>query len=143
MKKFLILNVLVFLFSHINAQKPNWQNLDLQKDSVFGISTEKAYTEIISRKKKFKPVIVGVIDSGVDTAHEDLKSVIWTNPKENYDGRDNDRDGYTGDVHGWDFIGGAHGDIEYENLELTRLLRSGKADTGMISDYHAERARNT
>jgi subtilisin family serine protease len=27
-------------------------------------------------------VIVGIVDSGVDINHEDLKSVIWTNPKE-------------------------------------------------------------
>src|SRR5579862_8883012 len=85
------------------AQKPNWQNLDLQTDSVFGISTEKAYREILSKKKKFKDVIVAVIDSGVDTAHEDLKAVIWTNPKKDKD--------YPGDQHGWDFIGGPHGDI--------------------------------
>jgi subtilisin family serine protease len=26
-------------------------------------------------------VIVGIIDSGVDIEHEDLKSVIWTNSK--------------------------------------------------------------
>jgi cell wall-associated protease len=29
------------------AQKANWHNLDLQKDSVFGISTEKAYQQLL------------------------------------------------------------------------------------------------
>jgi hypothetical protein len=28
------------------------------------------------------PVIVGIVDSGVDIEHEDLKSVLWTNAKE-------------------------------------------------------------
>jgi cell wall-associated protease len=97
MKKIVLLVITGIYFLQTNAQKPNWQNLDLQRDSVFGISTEKAYTEILSHKKKFKPVIIGVIDSGVDTAHEDLKAVIWTNPNEKYNGRDNDHDGYAGD----------------------------------------------
>ncbi|MEJ0080825.1 MAG: hypothetical protein WDM78_07715 [Puia sp.] len=132
MKKIIILNVFLLLLNHLNAQKPNWQNLDLERDSVFGVSTEKAYVEILSHKKKFSQVIVGVIDSGVDTAHEDLKSVIWNNPKENYNGKDNDHDGYIGDVHGWNFIGGAHGDIDKENLELTRMIRASKADSAMI-----------
>lgn len=137
MKKFLILNVFVFSLFNLSAQqKPNWQNLDLEHDSVFGISTEKAYSEILSHKKKFKPVIVGVIDSGVDTAHEDLRSVIWTNAKEKYNGKDNDHDGFIGDVHGWDFIGGAHSDIDKENLELTRMIRAGKADSAMTVEYN-------
>ncbi len=33
------------------AQKPNWQNLDLQRDSTFGISTERAYQELLKGKK--------------------------------------------------------------------------------------------
>ena len=75
----LVLFLLAFFIG--NAQKPNWQNLDLAKDSVFGISTEKAYSEILSHKKNAQPVIVAVIDGGVDTSHEDLKAVIWTNPE--------------------------------------------------------------
>ncbi len=142
MNKIVLLALTGLIFFNAKAQKPNWQNLDLQKDSVFGISTEKAYDEILTPKKKFRTVIVGVIDSGVDTAHEDLKEVIWTNSKEDYDGIDDDADGYIDDVHGWDFIGGAHGDIEYENLEITRLLRAGKVNSDMISEFNAEQSRN-
>ena len=54
------------------ALKPNWQNLDLKTDSVFGISTKKAYTQLL-QSKKHVPVIVAVIDGGVDINHEDLK----------------------------------------------------------------------
>jgi subtilisin family serine protease len=41
-------------------------------------------TERIQNFSKIKrnKVIVGIIDSGVDIEHEDLKSVIWTNSKE-------------------------------------------------------------
>src|ERR1700722_510729 len=106
MKKRPVLALALLCFLHVTAQQPNWQNLDLQKDSVFGISTEKAYKELLHHKK-YKPVIVAVIDGGVDTSHEDLKTVIWNNPKEiPGNGIDDDHDGYTDDVHGWDFIGG-------------------------------------
>ncbi|MBB5396676.1 S8 family peptidase [Mucilaginibacter sp. AK015] len=103
------------------AQKPNWQNLDLQKDSVFGISTEKTYQELLLGKKP-KAVIVAVIDAGTDTSHEDLKAILWRNPKERRDGKDNDRNGYVDDINGWSFIGSAIGNVLYDNLELTRQV---------------------
>jgi subtilisin family serine protease len=44
------------------------------------MSVDRAYSEL--KDKKGIKVIVGIIDSGVDIEHEDLKSVIWTNSKE-------------------------------------------------------------
>lgn len=113
------------------AQQPNWMNMDLQKDSVFGISTEKAYNELLKGKKSAK-VVVAVIDSGIDTAHEDLKQVLWVNLKEKKGkaGKDDDRNKYTDDINGWSFIGSAKGNVGYDNLELTRLVREGKARFG-------------
>ncbi len=68
--------------------------------------------------------MVAVIDGGIDVNHEDLKQVIWTNPHEIAGNNiDDDRNGYADDLHGWDFIGSASGDIHYENIELTRLVR--------------------
>jgi subtilisin family serine protease len=112
----------------VNAQethktKPNWQNLDLKADSVFGISTEKAYEQLL-KNKKHVPVLVAVIDGGVDTNHEDLKQVIWNNPGEVAgNGKDDDKNGYADDLHGWDFIGSAKGDVQYDNMEQTRQVR--------------------
>ncbi|WP_414753515.1 S8 family serine peptidase [Anabaena sp. CCY 9910] len=49
-------------------------------------------------------VIVAVIDTGVDTNHEDLRNNIWTNSKEIAgNGIDDDGNGYVDDVHGWNF----------------------------------------
>lgn len=105
------------------AQKANWQNLDLKTDSTFGISTEKAYKELLKGKKSTR-VIVAVCDGGVDTKHEDLKRIIWVNPKEIAgNGKDDDNNGYIDDINGWNFIGGKEGSVEHETLELTRLVR--------------------
>ncbi len=98
----------------------NWFNLDYDTDKVRGVSTEKAYE--LLKKRKSSPVIVGVIDSGIDINHEDLKSKIWTNPKEIAgNGKDDDNNGYIDDVHGWSFLGNKNGqNIDKESLELTR-----------------------
>ncbi|MFC5285236.1 S8 family serine peptidase [Pedobacter alpinus] len=101
--------------------KPNWQNLDLANDSVFGISTEKAYQELLKNKKS-TTVIVAVIDGGVDIQHEDLKSVIYKNPKEKLNGKDDDKNGYADDLYGWNFLGSGNKNIEFETLELVRQI---------------------
>lgn len=133
--KYLLIIVCLFAPWLASAQKklppkplPNWQNLDLKTDGMFGISTEKAYQELLAGKKHV-PVVVAVIDGGVDINHEDLKSVIWTNPGEIDSNKiDDDKNGYADDVHGWDFIGSvAKGNVQYDNMEITRLLRQDMA----------------
>ncbi|MEY4834969.1 MAG: hypothetical protein RI980_1084 [Bacteroidota bacterium] len=98
-----------------------WSHLDLVKDTVPGMSVDKAYAEVLKGKKGTK-VIVGIVDSGVDINHEDLKSVIWTNPKEiPANNIDDDKNGYVDDVHGWNFLG----DAIHEQLEMTRIVKRG------------------
>ena len=115
------------------AQFKDWSNADLLTDTIPGMSVNKAYAEII-KKNTPSPVIVGVIDSGVDIDHEDLKSVIWTNKDEiPGNGKDDDNNGYIDDVHGWNFLG----DAVAENMEYTRIYKKlkpkyeGKAESSI------------
>lgn len=102
----------------------NWFNLDLTANGYFGISTEKAYNELLNNKNPTKKVIVAVIDGGTDIKHEDLKDVLWTNSKEiPGNGIDDDGNGYIDDVHGWNFIGSKNGNLAYDNLELVRIKK--------------------
>jgi len=104
-----------------DAEKNNWGHLDLVKDTIPGMAVDKAYEELI-KGKKGKTVIVAVIDSGIDIDHEDLDGVIWTNKKEvPNNGKDDDKNGYIDDIHGWNFLGDAYD----EQLEYVRLLASG------------------
>jgi len=117
-----------------NAQKPNWQNLDLKTDTTFGISTEKAYKELLKGKKSTR-VIVAVNDGGVEAQHEDLKRIMWVNKKEVAgNGKDDDKNGYVDDINGWNFIGGPKESINYETLELTRLVRRDQARFANTTD---------
>ncbi len=103
------------------AEKENWGHLDLVKDTIPGMSVDKAYAEII-KNKKGKKVIVAVIDSGIDIDHEDLDDVIWVNKGEKpNNGIDDDKNGYIDDVNGWNFLGDGYD----EQLEFVRILASG------------------
>jgi len=97
-----------------------WSHLDLDKDSVPGMSVDQVYSKLLKGKKGI-PVIVGIVDSGVDIEHEDLKSVIWTNKKEIAGNRiDDDKNGYIDDIHGWNFLG----NITKENFEYERIINN-------------------
>ena len=111
-----------------------WSNLDLVKDTVPGMSIDRAYSEIL-KGRKASPVIVGVIDSGLDIDHEDLKGKIWTNKKEIAgNNKDDDGNGYVDDVHGWNFLGEATD----ENLELTRIVKKGDDGSEIYKRAKAE-----
>jgi len=98
----------------------NWHQMDLKADGYYGISLNQAYKFL--KGKKSKTVVVATIDSGIDTAQVDLKSVLWTNPKEiPGNGIDDDHDGYVDDVHGWDFLGGPNGKCDFN--ETTEEIR--------------------
>ncbi|EOZ95185.1 Protease precursor [Indibacter alkaliphilus LW1] len=104
--------------------RENWQHLDLLQDTIPGMSVDRAYKEII-KKKKGEKVIVAVIDSGIDLKHEDLTSVLWTNSGEIAGtGRDDDNNGFVDDVHGYNFLGESYN----EQLEFARILRLGIGD---------------
>ena len=126
--KLIGLCLILCLFS-LNAQDSapqNWFNLD-PSEGVPGVSTEKAYQELLNNRKG-REVVVAVLDSGVDYEHEDLDDVMWVNEDEvPGNGIDDDNNGYIDDVHGWNFLGNADGEnIAHDNLEVTRLYRKYK-----------------
>ncbi|WP_338764449.1 S8/S53 family peptidase [Bernardetia sp. ABR2-2B] len=50
-------------------------------------------------------VLVGIVDSGFDFNHPDLKDKVYYNQNDPIDGIDNDNDGYIDNHYGWDFAG--------------------------------------
>jgi subtilisin family serine protease len=94
-----------------------WSHADLSTDSIPGMSLKKAYAFL--EDKEGVEVIVGVVDSGTDLTHEDLKDVAWVNTKEVAgNNKDDDKNGYVDDINGWNFLG----PIYKENSEEARIL---------------------
>ncbi|MEE4196011.1 MAG: S8 family peptidase [Bacteroidales bacterium] len=136
MKKTLLILFMAGAFIGLKAQDENtneqrttpeieydWFNQSPIDDQVFGAEADKAY-QLVNGKEAM-PVIVAVIDGGVDIHHEDLYENIWINKDEIPDnGVDDDQNGYIDDLHGWNFLGNAEGEnIAYENLEITRIYK--------------------
>ncbi|MFV0531092.1 MAG: S8 family serine peptidase [Flavobacteriales bacterium] len=100
----------------------NWfhQSID---NGTYGVNTEKAYQFLKKTGRTPQTVIVGILDSGVDAEHEDLKDVMWVNRNEIAgNGVDDDKNGHVDDIHGWNFLGNADGtNVNGDNLEITRL----------------------
>jgi len=78
-RSFLVAAVAAFSFSSL--AQPITGTLNWYNGTGTGMSTELAYKKLL-KKRKATPVIVAVIDSGVDLEHEDLKGKIWVNTKE-------------------------------------------------------------
>jgi subtilisin family serine protease len=100
----------------------NWWQLDPATNHVNGIALDRAYAELLPGRTA-RPVVVAIIDSGVDVSHPDLAANVWTNPREIAgNGKDDDGNGYVDDVHGWDFIGGRDGrDVDHDTYESVRI----------------------
>ena len=62
---FLILFPLSFFTQNVSKSQFNWYN-----NNGYALSTDLAYKKVLKGKES-KPVIVAIIDSGVDVEHED------------------------------------------------------------------------
>jgi subtilisin family serine protease len=109
-------------------EKKDWHNGYIKNDKVYGTGANKALSEILEGQSPKRKTVVAIIDSGVDTEHEDLQENLWVNADEVAEnGKDDDGNGYIDDVHGWNFlVDGEGNDIGYDNLEATRVLRISK-----------------
>lgn len=127
MRKLQVSYIIVLLIVSIQAlaqgqsiEPPkDWFLRDPEQDQVQGVSVTKVYQTLAGQPSR--TVIVAVVDSGVDIEHEDLKSIIWVNEDEIPNNKiDDDKNGYIDDVNGWNFIGGATGNVNEDTYELTR-----------------------
>lgn len=115
-------------------QKKSWGHADLATDTIPGMSVDKAYRDIIGTRKG-TTVIVAVLDSGIDLKHEDLDGVLWTNRKEKPgNGKDDDKNGYIDDIHGYNFLGESYN----EQLEYARILRLKLGDASLQAKAKAK-----
>lgn len=65
-----------------------------------------SYDPTLFDQDELNPVLVGVLDTGIDPEHPDLQSSLWKNSGEIPipDGLDNDQNGLVDDIYGFNFI---------------------------------------
>jgi subtilisin family serine protease len=87
-----------------------------------------------------KDIVIGIVDDGFVTDHEDLKDNLYANPDEIAgDGKDNDGNGYTDDFNGWNQrTGNGVHDIMSHGTNILGVLgakgNNGKGIVGMNWD---------
>ncbi len=138
MKTILKKNLLLFFFLQLTAgigfsqtiheKLKGWHLLNYQQDGYMGTGVKEAYELLKGRKST--TVVIAVIDSGVDTLQEDLKPVLWVNPKEiPGNGKDDDGNGYVDDIHGWNFCGSSTGEnLSTNTHEIERVYHRWRSE---------------
>lgn len=122
----IVLACIFFSYSALaqtSAVPNSWHMMDKETDGYSGVSADKAYQFLKSKNLKSNTVIVAVIDTGIDTLHEDLKPVLWINKGEiPGNGIDDDNNGYIDDIYGWNFLGGKDGrNVRTDSDERSRV----------------------
>ncbi|WP_075340639.1 S8 family peptidase [Tenacibaculum agarivorans] len=124
-------------------EENNWQHLDLATDSIPGMSVVKAHKFLAG--KKGVEVVVGVVDSGTDLGHEDLKDVAWINTDEVAgNNKDDDNNGYVDDINGWNFLGKSYKEhLEYERILMNPSIADAEtlAEVKKFQDKKVEEAK--
>ncbi len=111
---------------YLSGQDVEWNVGD---GNVSGVNADYVWPE-----SRGEDVVIAVIDSGVDLAHEDLADAIWVNSGETDcdDGEDDDNNGYIDDCYGWDFVGTDLGNPVEDN-DPTDAEGHGTAVAGVIA----------
>lgn len=83
-------------------------------------------------------VVVGVLDTGIDINHKDLKKNIFVNKREiPNNGIDDDKNGYVDDVTGWDFANDDNtvfddGNLDAHGTHVTGVIAADNDKIGII-----------
>jgi subtilisin family serine protease len=96
--------------------KEQWALNNINKDEIsFGINMPKKEEIDITKKEE---VIVGIIDSGIDINHINLREHIYVNSNEIPDnGIDDDKNGYIDVINGWDFVNNDNTVFDYFSID--------------------------
>jgi subtilisin family serine protease len=103
--------------NHYFTSKGSWRQNHADQWALerigFDTSAQSAWRLV---KRDAQPVIVAIIDTGLDWNHRNIDwESIWRNPQETVgNGIDDDKNGYIDDVIGWDFLSHSNKPWDYD-----------------------------
>jgi subtilisin family serine protease len=122
-----VLAVLLVVFGFSPSAQAAWVPDDPYNNKQWYLGRIK-FEHDLSIPEGRRPIIA-IIDSGVQTNHPDLAANIWRNEDEIAEnGIDDDRNGYTDDVMGWDFLR----DVPDPNPKLAKDFIPAEVSHGTI-----------
>lgn len=72
------------------------------------------FTQLSDWEKEGSPIIVAVIDTGLDRSHPELQGSLWINEDEvPGNGKDDDKNGFADDIYGWNFLNNSNDITDY------------------------------
>ena len=80
-----------------------------------------------------KPIVVALLDGGLNYTHPDLAANIWKNEREMPNGKDDDNNGYVDDMFGWDFAYANNNPISRRSLKFPDQFDHGTALASLMA----------
>ncbi len=102
---------------------------DDERGSPGSINAIEAWRHI----RPAEPIVVALLDAGVNYTHPDLAANIWKNEREMPNGKDDDGNGYVDDLFGWDFAYANNNPIGRRSLKFPDQFDHGTALASLIA----------